>query len=143
MSSKKRRHASSAILSIIKSKGDLKTDDGKIYKFKNGRIIELGPDGNKYVIRATKKGVIHRLEFEKDEDLVDERYDITLKDNPSGLKDLARKVLIQGDEDLTKKVSRHHVLNIEDVPPEKLYWNQMTEEEKYSLLEKLNSDEDE
>lgn len=142
ISSKKRRHASSAILGIIK-KGDLKTEDGKIYALRRGRIIEMG-DQNKYVIRATKRGVIHRLEFDKEEDLDDERYDINLKDSNTHntIKKLAERLLIDGDDELTKSVARQNVSHQEIIPKEKLYWSKMSKEEKLQLLEKLNSDEE-
>lgn len=143
MSSKKRRHASSAILGIIK-KGDLKTDDGKIYALKRGRIIEL-TDQNKYVIRSTKRGVIHRLEFDKEEDLDDERYDINLKDNYNhinGIKKLAEKLLIDEDDELTKSVARQNISHQEIIPKDKLYWSKMSKEEKLQLIDKLQSDEE-
>lgn len=137
--SRKRRHASSALLGLLK-RGELVSSDGKRYALVGGRVVEKF-DGRQFVIRSTKNGTIHRLEFDEDDDLEDEKYDIELKEKREGLKEMAEKLLIEKDAALEKTVSKINKLQVEEIPPERRYWTNLSYEEASALIDKIQSHE--
>ncbi len=139
--SRKRRHASSALLGLLK-KGELVSSDGKHYALVSGRVVERF-EGRQFVIRSTKNGTIHRLEFDNEDDIDDDKYDIELKDKREGLKEMAERLLIDKDESLEKCVSKVNKLQVEEIPPERRYWSNLTHEEAYALIDKIQNPRDE
>lgn len=139
---KRRRHTISALNSVIK-KEKLLTEDGKTYQIKKGRLVEVN-DKHHYVIRSDKKGNIHRLEYEKEDDLEDDRYDMPFVEADKVKLYKSVKKLLDGDANLEQALSRKAVIQFENIPTEGLYWKQMGDKEKAELLSKLkNIDVDE
>jgi hypothetical protein len=135
-SNKRRRTTSTALINLVKSES-LADEQGNTYQIINSRLVKIDEDGNKFVVRSDKGGNLDFMSYEKDDDLLSERFDEKKETKTEVERNDYIKKLLKGDPEVEVIVQNKKTLVPFQLKEEDMYWRTLTDTQKKELLEKI------